>query len=91
MEKSNPERQFNNSRGQIIDQLGEKINVTYKYIKDLEAGTFKSDDGNHVYMFKYGMNKLAHIDTNDDEENINFRDNQKELEKMKEIESEDES
>ena len=47
--------------GDIINLEDLRIPVSYKFVSNLKLGTFKSKDGNHIFMFKLDVKKLAHI------------------------------
>ena len=47
--------------GDIIDLEEVRIPVKYKFVNNINLGTFKSKDGNHIFMFKLDVKKLAHI------------------------------
>lgn len=53
-----------NERGDIIDPEGNRIPVMYKYIKELNLGSFRSMDKKIVFIYKIETKELARIELN---------------------------
>lgn len=66
---------LDNEMGDIIDPEGNRIPVMYKYIKDLNIGSFRSLNKKLVFIYKIETKELARVELNREAQEIEHPQN----------------